>query len=121
MSERKFDISWLDLGRRADDPPPSRSGGEGRGDVVSEASHKLGPVIFVPGEQRLDARLRSALAEVQEAHVVDLAARLGVEFEDAVRSVLRLAARRELVIKQRDPVANDHLVVWQGAPAVAGR
>lgn len=57
------------------------------------------------------------LAEAREAHVVDLAATAGMEFEDALRSVLRLAARREVMIKQRDPVGNDHLVVTRQRPA----
>jgi hypothetical protein len=33
-----------------------------------------------------------------------------VEFDEALRSALRLAARRAVFIVQRDPVANDHLV-----------
>jgi hypothetical protein len=58
-----------------------------------------------------------ALAKVREAHVVELAAATEMEFEDALRSVLRLAARREVIIKQRDPIANDHLVVARHRPA----
>jgi hypothetical protein len=58
----------------------------------------------------LDGRLIRVLAEAGESHIVDLAAKLRVEFDDALRSALRLAARREIVIEKRDPVAFDHLV-----------
>ncbi|HVT18872.1 MAG TPA: hypothetical protein VHQ90_22135 [Thermoanaerobaculia bacterium] len=69
----------------------------------------------------MDDRLIRALAGVPQSHIVDLAAQLGVEFEDALRSALRLAARREIVIEKRDPVANDHLVARRRLPAEARR
>jgi hypothetical protein len=69
-------------------------------------------------DKRLLAELGAEPA--RRLHVVDLAARLGVEFDDALRSVLRLVARRQLVIEQRDPLADDHLVSLAGSAAANG-
>jgi hypothetical protein len=114
MSDRKFDISWVDRPVSRDDPPvqgtpevnpappPRGYGGEVR--------------TLRNSEEAVDNRLLRTLAEVGLSHVVDLAADSGVEFDDALRSILRLAARRQVFIKQRDPIANDHLVA-AGRPA----
>jgi hypothetical protein len=112
MKERKFDISWIE--------PPSRGGDDEEFRTpISPFPISGGSLIpddddlrrvHRPREQNLDERLLRVLLESPDLHIVDLAARVGVEFEDTLRSVLRLAARREVIIKQRDPVANDHLV-----------
>jgi len=108
--DRKFDISWVTP------PPRERDGDSGSGggtppstDKVSRGGEGLEP-------SRLDDRLRQALVEWPESHVVDLAAKLGVDFDEALRGVLRLAAHREVIIKRRDPVANDHLVALSDLP-----
>ena len=106
----RFDISWI--------KPPTTRGGD---------DEDYGPLVIHPApcdqmprekrdaEDRMSASDRRVLTEMRSAssgrmHVVDLAARTGVEFEAALRSVLRLVARRQLVIEQRDPLADDHLV-----------
>jgi hypothetical protein len=105
----RFDISWLSTPSSRDDSPPPG------GDDIKPPPPQRGvgaepPPLQPLREQELDDRLIGTLAERRESHIVDLAAELGVEFEDALRSVLRLAARRMIVIEQRDPIANDHLV-----------
>jgi len=45
-----------------------------------------------------------------QPHVVDLAREARLEFDDALKGVLRLVARGDLKLRQRDTVANDHLV-----------
>jgi hypothetical protein len=112
MSERRFDISWIhppatrdDAGQAAQtvidpgssDSPPSRDVEDARTDRRQR-------------EHRVDTQLLHELVRVPQSHIVDLAAQVGVEFDEALRSVLRLAARRAVFIEQRDPVANDHLV-----------
>src|SRR5436305_15122649 len=108
----RFDISWIA-------PPPSR-GDDGGDDQDWQPSPlpELPPVTDAgvrradPGprtrsaEDRTPASDKRLLAELRSEparrlHVVDLAARLGVEFDAALRSVLRLAARRQLGIEQR--------------------
>ena len=121
MSERKFDISWATPPRRGDADSPSPMINPFPPPLVSSDSlprdvEDLGRARRLP-ERDLDQRLLQALAEGSGLHIVDLAAQAGVEFEDALRSILRLVARREVTIEQRDPVANDHLVAVRRLPA----
>jgi hypothetical protein len=125
----RFDISWIG--------PPGSRGDDGGDDQPLSPDVKFPPLSAeVPRGDSVKPRARSAedrtsasekrlLAELssepgRRLHVVDLAARLGIEFEDALRSVLRLAARRQLVIEQRDPLADDHLVSLAGTTAADG-
>jgi hypothetical protein len=132
----RFDISWIG-------PPDSRGGDDQDWHPQDWHPDSPAPVVIPPpldpgmhradpgkprtqsvedrtskSDERLLSELRSEPAK--RLHVVDLAARLGVEFDDALRSVLRLVARRQLVIEQRDPLADDHLVSLAGTTAADG-
>ena len=71
---------------------------------------KSGVGVSMPGEQEEDVLRAFEGVPAWEPHVVDLARAAGLEFDDALRGVLRLVARGYLNLRQRDTVANDHWV-----------
>lgn len=112
MSNRRFDISWTEPPPRGEAPTPRGDDFEGGGSLPAAKPPKGygDEPERRDREHELDGQLLQALKEHRALHVVDLARLADVEFEAALRSVLRLAARRRAIIEQRDPLANDHLV-----------
>lgn len=132
-STRHFDISWIagdELGRPEHDRRAPwwesplgylRNGYGGRADHPSRTDSFLidsepCPRCMELSEEgpaaRLDRRILAAFEDAprESRRIVEIASQANVEFEEAVRSVLRLVARHELEILQRDPVASDHAV-----------
>jgi hypothetical protein len=124
MADRKFDISWIAgktqsypvPGDEPDSAPAGKPGYPVPGDEPDSASGAGSYGYPYSQELRSHYDLDSVILKTIGAapksiwHVVDIAQRAGVEFDDALRSVLRLTARGVLNLLERDPIANDHVV-----------
>jgi hypothetical protein len=98
--EPRFDISWIN-------PPSTRD--------PDPSPYPGSAIVPVPPQQDTKSNEDQLLKALQNApnhrlYISDLAAKAEMEFVDTLRSVVRLVARRKLVIEQRDPLADDHLV-----------
>jgi hypothetical protein len=100
-AHHKFDISLIP--RVLSDPAPS----DDLPDVSTGPKGDRSETVWVPKDRVLLLFREEA---PRPLHVVDVARRVGVNFDDALRVVLRLVARGMLDLLERDPVANDHLV-----------
>ncbi len=102
-ASRTFDISWISQALSAAPAPVS----EGLRGAAVPVTYTLEPSSASHADHDI---LQALYRSERPQHVVDLASLAGLEFDEALRSVLRLAARGSLKIVHRDPVANDHRV-----------
>jgi hypothetical protein len=112
-AHHKFDISLIPrvLSVSAPDPGTGSAGGPKSGYGIPETGSandpKSGRGI---GEPEMEVLRAFQGSPEWQPHVVDLAREARLEFDDALKGVLRLVARGDLNLRQRDTVANDHLV-----------